>query len=229
MQGDGATTNPVFSGKRRRHRVVESRRARRDAGRTSARSPALSAGSTTSPARAATRPAASAVFIFPASTGWRPSHRIRNRGAGVAAFLRRPDPAPRHPELVRNGAAPGLFPRLFQPSAIAHARRNFSGELAGTDYYDGWGAHCYQQSPKAADNDPSFRPGPAPRGSPVRPPARPPGSGCALSSSAACPGRGAAYFALLRSAGTHSCVVQIDSALTNRVSSRQSPKEARRE
>jgi hypothetical protein len=32
-----------------------------------------------------------------------------------------------------------------------------STELAGTEYDDGWGAHCYQQSPKAADNDKSFR------------------------------------------------------------------------
>jgi hypothetical protein len=32
-----------------------------------------------------------------------------------------------------------------------------STELAGTEYEDGWGAHCYQQKPKAADNDRSFR------------------------------------------------------------------------
>jgi hypothetical protein len=32
-----------------------------------------------------------------------------------------------------------------------------STELAGTEYDDGWGAHCYQQKPKAADNDRSFR------------------------------------------------------------------------
>ena len=43
--------------------------------------------------------------------------------------------------------------------------RGFSGrpqlrgstELAGTEYDDGWGAHCYQQKPDAADNDRSFR------------------------------------------------------------------------
>jgi hypothetical protein len=29
-------------------------------------------------------------------------------------------------------------------------------ELAGTEYGDGWGAHCYVRSPKAADNDRSF-------------------------------------------------------------------------
>jgi hypothetical protein len=32
-----------------------------------------------------------------------------------------------------------------------------STELAGTEYDDGWGAHCYQQRPKRADNDASFR------------------------------------------------------------------------
>jgi hypothetical protein len=32
-----------------------------------------------------------------------------------------------------------------------------STELAGTEYDDGWGAHCYQQRPKLTDNDASFR------------------------------------------------------------------------
>jgi len=32
-----------------------------------------------------------------------------------------------------------------------------STELAGTEYEDGWGAHCYVQRPHAADNDPSFK------------------------------------------------------------------------
>jgi hypothetical protein len=32
-----------------------------------------------------------------------------------------------------------------------------STELAGTEYEDGWGAHCYLQRPNAADNDKSFR------------------------------------------------------------------------
>ena len=44
--------------------------------------------------------------------------------------------------------------------------RGFSGrpqvrggtELAGTEYEDGWGAHCYAQRAGAADNDRSFRP-----------------------------------------------------------------------
>jgi hypothetical protein len=32
-----------------------------------------------------------------------------------------------------------------------------STELAGTNYYDGWGAHCYVQGKQAANNDGSFR------------------------------------------------------------------------
>jgi hypothetical protein len=32
-----------------------------------------------------------------------------------------------------------------------------STEIAGTEYSDGWGAHCYRQRAKAADNDASFR------------------------------------------------------------------------
>jgi hypothetical protein len=49
--------------------------------------------------------------------------------------------------------------------ACADCSRGFSSlpqlrgsrELAGTEYADGWGAHCYQQEPNAADNDKSFR------------------------------------------------------------------------
>jgi hypothetical protein len=32
-----------------------------------------------------------------------------------------------------------------------------SSELAGTEFEDGWGAHCYVQHPNAAENDRSFR------------------------------------------------------------------------
>jgi hypothetical protein len=32
-----------------------------------------------------------------------------------------------------------------------------STELAGTNHYDGWGAHCYVQAKPAASNDASFR------------------------------------------------------------------------
>jgi hypothetical protein len=31
-----------------------------------------------------------------------------------------------------------------------------SGELAGTEYDDGWGAHCYSLRSKATENDPTF-------------------------------------------------------------------------
>ena len=71
VQGDDATADPVFKRERRRRGAEEGRRARRAPCKTSARWRALSAGSTTSPARDATRPAASAAFIFRASTGWR--------------------------------------------------------------------------------------------------------------------------------------------------------------
>jgi hypothetical protein len=33
-----------------------------------------------------------------------------------------------------------------------------SRELAGTEYDDGWGAHCYLQPTNAAENDNSFKP-----------------------------------------------------------------------
>jgi hypothetical protein len=36
-------------------------------------------------------------------------------------------------------------------------RARSSAELAGTEYGDGWGAHCYVQRAKASDNDRSFR------------------------------------------------------------------------
>ena len=42
-----------------------------------------------------------------------------NGGAGVAAFLRRPDPPPRHPHRTARRQAPGLLARLLQPAATA--------------------------------------------------------------------------------------------------------------
>ncbi len=33
----------------------------------------------------------------------------------------------------------------------------FLGELVGTEYYDGWGAHCYLRRANAAENDKSFK------------------------------------------------------------------------
>ena len=57
---------------------------------------------------------------------------------------------------VKWGSAPD-YSRGFSDRPQLRTRSEFLGELAGTGYYDGWGAHCYQQSAKAADNDPSFR------------------------------------------------------------------------
>ena len=42
-----------------------------------------------------------------------------DRGAGVAAFLRRPGPAPRYPDRAARRQTPGLLARLLQPAAIA--------------------------------------------------------------------------------------------------------------
>jgi hypothetical protein len=53
---------------------------------------------------------------------------------------------------IRDGAQPD-YSRGF--SDRPQTRGNT--ELAGTEYDDGWGAHCYQQKPKATDNDKSFR------------------------------------------------------------------------
>ena len=65
-----------------------------------------------------------------------------------------------------------------------------STELAGTGYYDGWGAHCYVQGKSCRQTTTQVSvTGPAPRGWPVRPPARPRAWACA-SSKAAKAGRG---------------------------------------
>jgi hypothetical protein len=53
---------------------------------------------------------------------------------------------------MRDGAPPD-YSRGFS----GRPQLRGSTELAGTEYDDGWGAHCYQQKPKAADNDRSFR------------------------------------------------------------------------
>ena len=57
---------------------------------------------------------------------------------------------------VKWGSAPD-YSRGFSDRPQLRTRSEFLGELVGTGYYDGWGAHCYQQGAKAADNDPSFR------------------------------------------------------------------------
>jgi hypothetical protein len=53
---------------------------------------------------------------------------------------------------LRDGAPPD-YSRGFS----SRPQLRGSTELAGTEYDDGWGAHCYQQKPKRADNDASFR------------------------------------------------------------------------
>jgi hypothetical protein len=53
---------------------------------------------------------------------------------------------------LRDGAPPD-YSRGFS----GRPQLRGSTELAGTEYDDGWGAHCYQQKPKRADNDKSFR------------------------------------------------------------------------
>jgi hypothetical protein len=55
-----------------------------------------------------------------------------------------------------SGSSPD-YSRGFSERPQLRTRPEFSGELAGTSHYDGWGAHCYLQAAKAADNDPSFR------------------------------------------------------------------------
>jgi hypothetical protein len=53
---------------------------------------------------------------------------------------------------IRDGAQPD-YSRGFSDRPQTRG----STELAGTEYDDGWGAHCYQQRAKATDNDKSFR------------------------------------------------------------------------
>jgi hypothetical protein len=53
------------------------------------------------------------------------------------------------------GSSPD-YSRGFSERPQLRTRSEFLAELKGTGHYDGWGAHCYQQSAKAADNDPSF-------------------------------------------------------------------------
>jgi hypothetical protein len=54
------------------------------------------------------------------------------------------------------GSSPD-YSRGFSERPQLRTRSEFLAELKGTGHYDGWGAHCYQPSAKAADNDPSFR------------------------------------------------------------------------
>ena len=52
----------------------------------------------------------------------------------------------------RDGKAPD-----FSKGAASRPRLRGSTELAGTEYEDGWGAHCYVQHARASENDRSFR------------------------------------------------------------------------
>jgi hypothetical protein len=49
------------------------------------------------------------------------------------------------------------YSRGFSERPQLPARPELMGELLGTEYSDGWGAHCYQPGTKPAENDPSFR------------------------------------------------------------------------
>ena len=57
---------------------------------------------------------------------------------------------------IKWGSSPD-YSRGFSERPQLRTRSEFLAELKGTGHYDGWGAHCYQPSAKAADNDPSFR------------------------------------------------------------------------
>ena len=52
---------------------------------------------------------------------------------------------------IRDGKAPD-YSRGFSERPQLRG----SSELAGTEYVDGWGAHCYAPGPKASDNDRSY-------------------------------------------------------------------------
>jgi hypothetical protein len=52
----------------------------------------------------------------------------------------------------RDGKSPD-----FSKGFASRPQQRGSTELAGTEYEDGWGAHCYVQRPRANENDRSFR------------------------------------------------------------------------
>lgn len=53
---------------------------------------------------------------------------------------------------VRDGRRPDYSRGFSDRPQLRHTT-----ELLGTEYYDGWGSHCYQRHPKVADNDRSFQ------------------------------------------------------------------------
>ena len=71
-------------------------------------------------------------------------------------------------------------PPDFSKGFASRPQQRGSTELAGTEYEDGWGAHCYVQRARTNENDKSFRSGPAPKGSPARRPHQRRGWACAL-------------------------------------------------
>lgn len=56
---------------------------------------------------------------------------------------------------LNSGSSPD-YSRGFSERPQLRARSKLVGELLGTEYNDGWGAHCYQPGAKPADNDRSF-------------------------------------------------------------------------
>jgi hypothetical protein len=52
----------------------------------------------------------------------------------------------------RDGKSPD-----FSKGFASRPQQRGSTELAGTEYEDGWGAHCYVQRARANENDKSFR------------------------------------------------------------------------
>jgi hypothetical protein len=57
---------------------------------------------------------------------------------------------------LRDGRAPD-YSRGFSSRPQVRTDPKLRGELLGSEYNDGWGAHCYLPGAKPADNDPSFR------------------------------------------------------------------------
>ena len=57
---------------------------------------------------------------------------------------------------LRDGRQPD-YSRGFSSRPQLRDSSELLGELMGTEYNDGWGAHCYAPSAKTADNDRSFR------------------------------------------------------------------------
>ena len=49
-------------------------------------------------------------------------------------------------------------PADFSRGFASRPQTRGTTELAGTEYQDGWGSHCYQERDNEAENDRSFRP-----------------------------------------------------------------------